>query len=76
MNLQLLLGIGVLLLISLLWAIWSLRELKKPKLDHVEESLKKNRVLFYASSSSSTGGSAPSSDKSSSSVEETSGLSS
>lgn len=68
--------IAILLLISFLWALWSLREMKTPSMKKAREELQKGRVIFYDSASSSDFASSlpssPSSSKSSS--RETSGL--
>lgn len=39
----------VLLLISFLWALFSLREMRAPSIKKAKEQLQKGRVIFYAS---------------------------
>jgi len=48
---MILLLIAILLLISFLWALWGLRELKTPSHVHkkASEDLQKGRVIFYSS---------------------------
>lgn len=77
----LILIIIILLVISFLWALLSLRELKTPRFmgENIKSQLRKGRVLFYDTSSagvSSEPSSFVSSSSSKSSSRATSGLSS